>query len=157
MLDVTDRTDRGQWTTDNFDTLQSKKSRDAYIKMGTDLVAFLVGACTGQLGKVQAEVTDEQRGLASQFRERLQDCDDTTVAALQAFLLSFFTHSMKDKSVHTLLPYRFVVLYSFRHDGTILPCNDITQIISKVVYFGRGSIFKCIKATMDADHTGFFL
>jgi len=44
---------------------------------------------------------------------------------------------MANKTVHAFPVYRFLVLYSFRRDGSIEPCNDITQYISKIVFFAR--------------------
>jgi len=63
---------------------------------------------------------------------------------------------MANKTVHAFPVYRFLVLYSFRRDGSIEPCNDITQYISKIVFFARACIYRRIRETMDANHTGFF-
>lgn len=147
---------RGQWTTDLFDKLDQKTSRDAYKSMGTDLVTFLVGACLDKLGKVHVRATDEQRALAVRFVQALEDCDDSEEPYLQDFLLSIFTQSMKDETPHVFPVYRFLVFRSFRRDGSVEPCNNITQFISKIVFYGRACIFKRIMAIMKAEHRGFF-
>ena len=153
---LADETRRGQWTTDAFDSLHQKKSRDAYLRGGADLVTFLVGACLDKLEKVRMDVPEEQQNLAWELHEALQAGDGSAVPVLQRFLFSIFSQSMENSTAHVFPAYRFLVLYSFRHDGSIEPCNNITQIISKIVFYARACIYMHIRATMDANHCGFF-
>ena len=147
---------RGQWTTDTFDSLHQKKSRDAYLKGGADLVTFLIGACLNKLEKAHMDIPEEQQSLALELHEGLRAEDGSAVPALQRFLLSVFTQRMENSTAHVLPVYRFLVLYSFRRDGSIEPCDNITQIISKIVFYARACIYMHIRATMDANRCGFF-
>lgn len=139
-----------------FDVLNAKTSRDAYKKAGADLVTFLIGACQGSLGKVEVETTHEQRKLSKKFFEALERGDESETSPLQNLLFSVFTQQLADQNIHVFPAYRFLVFYSFRSDGSIEPCNNITQIISKIVFFARGSIFMRVKSVMHAEHRGFY-
>lgn len=102
------------------------------------------------------DVTEEQRNLAQDLYEKLETGERPMEPAMQAFLFSMFTQSMANNTPHVFPLYRFLVFYSFRHDGSIEPCNNITQTISKIVFYGRASIYLHIRTTMDANRCGFF-
>ena len=102
------------------------------------------------------DVPEDQQMLASELYEGLLAGDGSAVPALQGFLFSIFAQGMENNTAHVLPVYRFLVLYSFRHDGSIEPCNNITQVISKVVFYARACIYLHIRATMDTNRCGFF-
>lgn len=121
-----------------------------------DLVTFLVNACFDKLGEVPVQVEDEQRMLARRFCKTLKRSDDSKVATLQNLLFSVFTQNRGNENAHVFSPYRFLVLSSFRRDGSVEPCNNITQIVSKIVFYARACIYKRIEDTRKVDRSGFF-
>ena len=122
--------------TDVFGSLHSGSAQRNYKRCGTNLVTFIVGACLGGLGeKVQVEITDKQKVLAQRFYDSVQKCDSSEASPLQDLLYLFFTQWLGDQSAYTLPVYQFFMFYSFRLDGSMEPCNSITQIISRIVFF----------------------
>lgn len=154
-LETTDETNREMWTTDVFKPLREKSTQRIYGDCGTDLVTFVVGACRDELGELHVETTDEQKALAKRFLDHLLRRDGSEQSPLQDLLYSVFTEYLANRPPQALLAYRFLILYSFRHDGSIQLCNNITQIISREVFFGRGSMLFMIKSIMDREKRGF--
>jgi len=100
--------------------------------------------------------TNEQKALALRFLDSVQRRNGSEIPVLQDLLYSIFTQRLTNRTAHAFPAYRFLVLYSFRRDGSVQPCNDITQIISKIVFFARGCIYRQIKSIMDKEDRGFF-
>ena len=156
-FEIVDEADRELSTTDRFDSLHAESSRRVYCKAGTDLVTFVVGACMDRLGdKIHVETTAEQKECAQRYLNSVQRSDGSEVDALQDLLYSVFTQRSATLNPHDFLVYRFFVFYSFRRDGSIQQCNNITQIVSWLVFFARGCIYRHIKSVMDATGDGFF-
>jgi hypothetical protein len=155
-LEIADGTDREWWTTDPFKALQCDSSKRAYRQCGTDLITFIVGGRKRLLGKVHVELTRDQKALAEVFVEAAKRRDGSDMGPLQDLFYSLFTQQLGNQTCYAFPVYRFLVLYSFRRDGTVRPCNEITQIISKLVFWARGCILKRIRSIMDHEQCGFF-
>ena len=140
-----------------FDPLQGDSTRRRYGDCGTDLVMFVIGACTDRLGKLHVETTDHQKALVKRLVGRLERGDGSEESSLQDLLRVIFTEYMANRPPYALLVYRFLILYSFRRDGSLQPCNNITQTTSMLVFFGRGSILIQIMFLMDLHRQGFYL
>lgn len=102
------------------------------------------------------ELTDDQKALAEAFVDAAKRRDGSDMEPLQDLFYSLFTQELANQTSYAFPVYRFLVLYSFRRDGTVHPCNEITQIISKLVFWARGCILKRIRSIMDHERCGFF-
>lgn len=76
--------------------------------------------------------------------------------ALHDLLYALFTQDRGNSSRYTFAVYRFLVLYSFRREGHLAQARVITQYISAIVFFGRGTIFNAIMNSMDHEGRGYF-
>lgn len=145
---------RQGWTTDVFKDI-GKQAKDKYKGYVADLLTFVIGACKDILGDVQLETTKKEKEAAEKYLRSTRNHDGFEMSHFQDLVLAIFTEDRKDRPVFDVLAYRFLMMYSFRRDGSIQPCNDITQIISGMVFFARGSILIKIQSKMAADHLGF--
>lgn len=147
---------REGWTTDRF-----KQVGDAawkkYRKIGRDLFTFVIGACMEKLGVIQLDTTQEEKEAADKYLRSVYTGDGSEMSHFRDLVYAIFTEDQKNRQVFDVLAYRFLMLYSFRRDGSVKPCNDITQIISGMVYHARGSILQKIQSEMDARKVGFHM
>jgi predicted Fe-S protein YdhL (DUF1289 family) len=115
-----------------------------------------LAAARGCWARVHVELTRDQKALAEVFVEAAKRRDGSDMGPLQDLFYSLFTQQLGNQTCYAFPVYRFLVLYSFRRDGTVRPCNEITQIISKLVFWARGCILKRIRSIMDHEQCGFF-
>lgn len=144
-------------TTDRFTHLENAKSRAEYTNLGIDMVAFVVAAARECLPEgFGFELPDRQRKDAVAYHVAVESGSGQEKTALQDLLYSMFTQNVREKDVKDLAVYRFLIFCAFREDGSLDICNNITRIISKIVFFARASIYNRIRAEMDANGEGFF-
>jgi len=147
------------WTTDKFSGLGQRDTVVAYRKLGIDLVSFIVGAARNKLPDgVTVPMPPKQRQAALDYYDAIvRGQEEEEKAELQNLLFSLFTQPLVGEENPGDFPsYRFLVFYAFREDGAMDICNNITQVISKMVFFGRACIFNRILATMREQKQGFF-
>ena len=157
-MDVTNLEFRIGLSTNKLKDLQNDSTRKAYSKVATDCLVYCLGVITGDITEFKTSFTQEMADAADNFLTALQttstsDQDD----ALQSFLFSVFSQKRcgtPDK--YSFLIYSFLVLYSFSEDGTLKPCNTFSQYNSKVIFFGRSTLFNRIMSDADRDEKGFF-
>lgn len=88
--------------------------------------------------------------IAEGTREELKD-------ALQNLIFTIFNQKrIGTADKYESLVYSFLVLYSFCRDGNLNRCNMFTQYFSRVIWFGRVSIFNIITEDAEVDCAGFF-
>lgn len=76
--------------------------------------------------------------------------------ALQDFLFALFTHKRCGTANKFIFPtYNFLIMYSFAKEGNLKPCSVFTQYFSKVIFFGRMTLFKAITAHAKREGMGF--
>jgi len=125
------------------------------MKVGLDFVVFIVAAAIGRFSKqVNPSIPTTQADAARKYKDAVDRGTGEQSARLQALLLTVFNHKICESA--TVLPgYRFLVFYSFRRDGGLDVCKNITQIISKLVFLGRATIFNGSMALVHAPDTCF--
>jgi hypothetical protein len=138
--------------------LQSEQTKQAYSKVGTDLVVFSLGVITGEIKQFKTTFTGEMAEAGKTFLDTLRTTDILAQdAALQDFFLSLFTQKRcGEADKYSLLTYAFLVVYSFSVDGTLRRCNMFSQYFSKAAFFCRGALFNAINAQAQAEDRGFF-
>ena len=103
---------------------------------------FVLCAGTDRMpAKFCADVPQPQHDAAALYEDALIRGTGREVPLLHDLLLKVFTHKICDDG-STLPFYRFLVFYSFCRDGSLLLCNNITQIISRLVYLARATFWK---------------
>ena len=121
------------------------------------MVLFSLGLALEKLEHYSQKVPPLQESAAASFLKELKNPNSTRAQdALQRFLLSIFTQDGQGSSHYTFTAYKFLVFYSFRQGGSLSRSGVITQYFSKIVFFGRGAIFKEIHAKMKKKRCGFF-
>ena len=125
------------------------------------MVLFCVGLALDQFRCYSREVEGIQRSAALNLLQALHHEDDglgrkLQQTALQQFLWILFTQDKRELSRYTLTVYRFLLLYSFRRQGCLAKSGTVTQYISRIVFFGRATIFNKIKACMVKKKQGHF-
>jgi len=138
--------------------LQIEKTRTAYCKVGADLVTFCLQVTGGDItGFEPMTFTPEMTAAGEKLEATLwktstRDQDE----ALQAYLLSLFTHKRCGSADKFVFPaYNFLIIYSFTEHGNLRPCGMFSQYFSKVVFFARAAIFKAITAQAKDKKMGF--
>lgn len=82
-----------------------------------------------------------------------QDLKDT----LQSLILAIFNQKRTGTAdKYSSLVYSFLVLYSFCKEGHLNRCNTFTQYFSRIIWFGRISIYNAIKEQARKTGSGFF-
>lgn len=144
-------------TTDSFTALKETNSINMYKQVGVELVTFIVSAALGTLPQnVKPKVPDDQKQIARSYYDALSRGTGEGDQLLQHLLYATFTHNARSADPKGLPFYRFLILYSFRRDGSLDACNNITQVISKIVFFARACIYNEIKREMKTLDEGFF-
>lgn len=131
----------------------------SYKRAATDFVAFVVSAAAKKLpSSIKVDLPPDQEEAAKSYQNSLSSEDEGLQdKSLQALLWEVFSHKARGDQVTGSLPYYlFLVLYSFKKDGGLDMCSNITRTISKMVYLGRTAIFNHIQAEMDAEGKGFY-
>lgn len=101
---------------------------------------------------------DEIEGAARVFMGEIgTGTDEDLKEALQPLLFAIFNQKrigMEDK--YSTLVYSFLVLYSYCKEGHLNRCNTFTQYFSRIIWFGRVSIYNAIKEEGEAKSLSFF-
>jgi hypothetical protein len=124
-----------------------------------DLVVFTLGVINESFDTWTKTVYDEGiEEAGSAFTEAIESgTDDDLKHALQSLIFSIFNQkrtAMADK--YSSLVYSFIVLYSYCREGNLNKCNVFTQYMSRVIWFGRVSIYNRIKDETKGTNLGFF-
>jgi hypothetical protein len=124
-----------------------------------DLVVFALGVINDSMDTWKRTVySAEIEEAGSTFTEAIRSgTDDDLKDALQSLVFSIFNQkrtAMADK--YSSLVYSFIVLYSYRREGNLNKCNVFSQYMSRVIWFGRVSIYNRIKDETKGTDLGFF-
>lgn len=139
-----------------FQPVESNTQK-TYAGVCTSMVLFVLGLASKEFENYPQEVTSAQKSAAEAFRETLDSTDTQEKQdALQKLLYKLFTQERGDLNRYDLTVYRFLILYSFREDGSLQRSGVITQFISAIVFFGRGAIFNKVLEVMKKTKHGFF-
>jgi len=120
------------------------------------MVLFCIGLASGDFEDYPRPVSPAQKLAADKFVAALGSGKKDESQALQCFLYALFTQDREDSSRYVFPVYQFLILYSFRKDGHLAKASVITQYISAIVFFGRGTIFKAIVESMERNKRGYF-
>ena len=124
-----------------------------------DLIVFTLGVVNGSIDTWKKTVYNKEIEEAGDFfiNAIAGGTDNDMKSALQWLIFAIFNQKrigMADK--YSSLVYSFIVLYSFRREGHLSRCNEFTQYISRVIWFGRVSIYNKIKEETKETAVGFF-
>jgi hypothetical protein len=121
------------------------------------MILFSIGLALKKFKSYPRRVGGTQKSAAKKFVETLGTGDEQERDALQEFLFELFTQDRKNLHRFTFTVYRFLILYSFRPEGRLAPSNFITQYISRIVFFGRATMFNKIRSEMAHQGCGYFV
>lgn len=139
--------------------LQAKGTRDAYSKIGADLVTFCLLVTSGKITdfkqmRFTAKMADAGKKLLGSL-ERISTRDQDR--ALQAYLFSLFSHKRCGTINKFYFPvYNFLIIYSFTENGNLRACNLFTPFFSGVIFIGRAATLTAIVDESERDNAGFF-
>lgn len=124
-----------------------------------DLVVFTLGVISGSFDRWKKTIYNEEiEAAASSFVGTVDmGTEQDPKEALQSLIFAIFSQKrtgMADK--YSSLVYSFIVLYSFCKEGHLNRCNTFTQYFSRVIWFGRVSIYNAIKKKTITTGLGFF-
>ena len=144
-------------TSDAFRKLTAQGSVTGYAHVAIDFVMFIIAAATACLQpNITGIIPEEQKRRALTYVHAITRATGREGACLHELLFSIFTHKMCDDGVD-LPSYRFLALYSIRKDGNLDAANNITGVISKLVYLGRAAIYNSVTARVNPlENIGFF-
>lgn len=119
---------------------------------------FCLGVITGDIEKFTTTLTDDIKQCGENFLNSLKGVSITAQdESLQSFLFALFSQKNRGAAnKYAFLTFCFLVLYSFTEHGTLYKCSDFSQFFSKVVFFGRSTIFKRILSDAERDNKGFY-
>ena len=120
------------------------------------MILFTLGLSLEEFKSYPRGVTAGQKAATTHFLKALDSGDDKQKQdALHTILFTLFVQKNKG-SQYNLTVYRFLILHSFRREGNLAWSGVITQDISAIVFFGRGTIFNKIRSVMALEKSGFF-
>jgi len=156
-----DCTDGGQSSSSGYSSSWFKQveigTQKRYGKIAIDMVLFCIGLALGDFSRYSWKISKAQRLAVKAYIAALRtNRRDQTSETLQNLLYALFTQDRGDSSRYTFTVYRFLILYSFREDGSLSKASVITQYISAIVFIGRGTIFKKIEQSMAYTNRGYF-
>lgn len=146
------------YTTNKLRALSIEGIRN-YSGALVDLVVFTLGVVNGSWDTWKKTNYDQDIAEAVVLftdcipqgtKEELKD-------AMQNLIFAIFSQKrIGTADKYNTLVYSFLVLYSFCKDGNLNRCNMFTQYFSRVIWFGRVSIFNVITEDAEVDKLGFF-
>lgn len=156
LLPYSDIRHRDMHTPDAFKRLKVDGSVMAYSHLAVNFVTFIVATALDNVpSEVAGVLPHSQKKAALAYEDAVARGTGQEDALLHDLLLNIFTHKVCDSGV-SLPSYRFLALYSFREDGSLDIGNNITQVISKLVFVGRAAMYNSIVARVRPPDVGFF-
>lgn len=124
-----------------------------------DLVVFILGVVNDSFEKwKKTEYNEEIEAAAKEFAGAIgsgttEDMKD----ALQSLIFALFHQKrVGGKDKYSSAVFSFLILYAFCKEGNLNRCNTFSQYFSRLIWFGRVSIYNTIKEEAQAEGLGFF-
>lgn len=146
------------FTTNKLRALSAEGVRN-YSGAVVDLVVFILGVINDKFDNwKKTECNEEIQDAGMAFTDAVgsgtaEDMKD----ALQSLIFAIFNQKrvgLADK--YSTAAYSFLTLYSFCKEGNLSRCNTFTQYFSRIIWFGRVSIYNAIKEEAQVEGLGFF-
>lgn len=146
------------YTTNKLRALSAEGIRN-YSATVVDLIVFTLKIVNDSFDTWKKTVYDEEiEDAVAAFTDAITGGTAKDLnCAIQRMIFSIFSQKrtgMADK--YSSLVYSFCVLYSFCKEGHLSRCNAFTQYFSRVIWFGRVSIYNTIVAEATESGLGFF-
>lgn len=131
-------------------------AQEQYGRICTRMILFCISLAVGGSECYSRQISPAQKLATDQYVAALGSGEKNEAQALQQLLKSLFTQDRRRFARRDWTVYRFLILHSFREQGHLAKASVITQFISAIVFFGRGTIFKAIRRSMKHSDSGFF-